>query len=142
MYKILLATDGSTHATKAAQYVKELCEKIPDANVTVVHVVDTGEFGSRLGPVPGRQEAVRQLLEQGQQIVDEAKRIIVAASKPVDTVVEIGKPAHVLCDIVGKGAYDLIVVGSRGRGSVGALFLGSVSNTVVGAACAPVLVVR
>lgn len=142
MYRILLATDGSAHATKAAHYVKELCGKIADANVTIAHVVDTGEYGRRLGPVPGRQEAVRQLLDQGQEVVDQAKEIIAPAGKPVDTVVDIGKPAQILCDIVGKGGYDLIVVGSRGRGSVSALFLGSVSNSVVEAACAPVLIVR
>jgi nucleotide-binding universal stress UspA family protein len=39
-----------------------------------------------------------------------------------------------------EGGYDLIVAGSRERGPVGELFLGSVSKAVVHAATCPVLV--
>src|SRR5512135_2992541 len=54
------------------------------------------------------------------------------------TLVE-GTPASVLCE-AGRHA-DLLVVGDRGRGRVGALLLGSVSRRVVAHAPCPVLVV-
>jgi nucleotide-binding universal stress UspA family protein len=41
-----------------------------------------------------------------------------------------------------EGQFDLIIVGNRGRGMVGRVLMGSVSNEVVQAATCPVLVVR
>jgi nucleotide-binding universal stress UspA family protein len=40
------------------------------------------------------------------------------------------------------GGVDLVVLGSRGYGPLGNVFLGSVSNEVVHAAPCPVMVVR
>ena len=41
-----------------------------------------------------------------------------------------------------KEKFDLIVIGSRGRGSIKEIFLGSVSNYVIHASKIPVLIVK
>ena len=41
-----------------------------------------------------------------------------------------------------KNKYDIIVIGSRGRGAIKEMFLGSVSNYVIHTAKIPVLVVK
>jgi len=50
-------------------------------------------------------------------------------------------PAAEIARVAEEGGYDLIVVGSRGRTSVGELLLGSVLNALVRRAPCPVLVV-
>ena len=53
----------------------------------------------------------------------------------------VGIPAERLTDLADDEDAELIVVGSRGRGAFKAAFLGSVSNSLVGVARCPVLVV-
>jgi nucleotide-binding universal stress UspA family protein len=53
----------------------------------------------------------------------------------------LGIPAERLAELADDEGADLIVVGSRGRGVFKAAFLGSVSNSLIGIARCPVLVV-
>lgn len=54
---------------------------------------------------------------------------------------ETGDPAAEISRVAEEGGYDLLVVGSRGRGAVGEVVLGSVSSDLVRHALCPVLVV-
>jgi nucleotide-binding universal stress UspA family protein len=55
--------------------------------------------------------------------------------------VAIGHAPERLAEIADEEDAELIVVGSRGRGAFKAAFLGSVSNSLVGVARCPVLIV-
>jgi nucleotide-binding universal stress UspA family protein len=52
-----------------------------------------------------------------------------------------GPPADPIVETARSGNYDLVVVGSHGRGRLGAALLGSVSTAVATQAGRPVLVV-
>jgi nucleotide-binding universal stress UspA family protein len=52
-----------------------------------------------------------------------------------------GDPAECLADVADEERAEMIVVGSRGLGAFKAVFLGSVSNALIGVARCPVLVV-
>ena len=60
----------------------------------------------------------------------------------VETYVERGAPGAVLCERAQALGADVVVVGSRGRGAIRRVLLGSVSSHVVHNAPCPVLVVR
>lgn len=142
MFKILLATDGSDHAVKATDQVKALCQKITDSQVTVVSVVDTGALIGLTGEGPQDALPTRGLYEAAGGYVSKAKTSIQQAGRPVETRVALGKPADIVCDIAEREHFDLVVVGSRGHGSLTNALIGSVSNKIIQKACAPVLVVR
>jgi nucleotide-binding universal stress UspA family protein len=55
--------------------------------------------------------------------------------------VAVGLPAERLADLADDEDAELIVVGSRGRGRFKTAFLGSLSNSLVGVARCPVLIV-
>jgi nucleotide-binding universal stress UspA family protein len=60
----------------------------------------------------------------------------------VETYIERGAPGPVLCERANTISADVVVVGSRGRGAIRRVLLGSVSSYVVQNAPCPVLVVR
>ena len=64
-----------------------------------------------------------------------------AALVDAERRVEVGVPAERLADLADEEDAELIVVGSRGRGAFKAAFLGSVSNSLVGVARCPVVIV-
>ena len=61
--------------------------------------------------------------------------------RDADPQTVVGDPAERLADLADDEGAELIVVGSRGRGAFKAAFLGSVSNSLIGVARRPVLVV-
>lgn len=78
-----------------------------------------------------REAAAQQLVAHGRQ-----------AGLPVSFMVWEGEPGQSIVDAAAAEQVDLVVVGSHGRGAVGRLFIGSVSEFVVRNAPCPVLVVR
>jgi len=55
---------------------------------------------------------------------------------------ETGQPRDVICYVTKEESPDLLVLGSRGLGSIERLMLGSVSDYVVHHCVSPVLIVR
>ena len=85
-------------------------------------------------------ELIEGARAEGQAAIDEALQQLpegmTAATRLVDAPV-----AQAILDEASQGGYDLIVVGSRGRGDAGSMFLGSVSHRVLHGTHLPVLVV-
>lgn len=73
---------------------------------------------------------------------DELKSLAKDAGVPVDTRVELGVPADVICELAERLSVDLIVIGARGLSPGTRWLMGSVSDRVVHHAPCPVLVVR
>jgi nucleotide-binding universal stress UspA family protein len=77
------------------------------------------------------------------ELADEAASVL--SSKGITSGAKVSSymdVARALSDEAEKGAYDLIVVGNRGRGKFRALFMGSVASGVANSAKTNVLIVR
>ena len=142
---ILLAFDGSDHAKSALKTAAAL-SKTFNAALHVVHTpqVDTppiliGSYVS-LVEAPPTQE---QIEEAGELIADMARNLAEEQGVTVEEVhlCSAGPSQDILATAEKTGA-DLIVMGRRGLGALGALTLGSVSLSVSrGATCACLTVV-
>lgn len=145
---IICGVDGSPESLQALRTAANLARRL-DVGLIAAHVADpTGATIAYdgAGGVSGLGRAPVLLTDP--EVEREAAARILARSV-VDADPEIaaeqrvlsGNPAESLADLADEEAAMLIVVGSRGRGAFKAAFLGSVSNSLIGIARRPVLVV-
>lgn len=135
--RILLATDlspASEGATREAMYLARDLH----ASLLIVSVIEAGTApsgGSRVQRMDQRR-AQRELAAQA--VVVRGREAGIQAR----FLVWEGEPGPAIVEAAAAEQVDMIVVGSHGRGTVGRLLLGSVSDHVIRNATAPVLVVR
>jgi nucleotide-binding universal stress UspA family protein len=135
--RILMATDGSAHAEEALKYARDLASR-DRAQVIVVHAF--APVPSYLGD-PWQDRAVARHVAAGHQIAMDAAQTLQEAG--LDVIVEVleGPPADAVLRVADVRQCDLIVMGSRGHGTLASLLLGSVSHRVLAHAKAPVMIV-
>jgi len=78
--------------------------------------------------------------ETGEQLAALKESLIVKGAGHVQMEILYGDPAQTILDHAKEG-YTMIVMGSRGRGLIKGLFLGSVSDTIVRCVEIPILLV-
>jgi nucleotide-binding universal stress UspA family protein len=133
--KILLATDGSEDARQATEAAVDLAGK-SGSELHVVHVWHD---------VPGFAHAFvkRELRRQGQEILDEQVQKIEASGGTVTRAhLRGGRTSDEVIKLSEELGVGLLVVGSRGLGTVRRILIGSHSEEIVHHARVPVLVVR
>jgi nucleotide-binding universal stress UspA family protein len=133
--KILLATDGSEDARRATEAAADLAGK-SGSELHVVHVWHD---------VPGFAHAFvkRELRRQGQEILDGQVQKIEASGGTVTRAhLRGGRTSDEVIELSEELGVGLLVVGSRGLGTVRRILIGSHSEEIVHHALVPVLVVR
>jgi nucleotide-binding universal stress UspA family protein len=139
--RILLATDGSSHAEKALEYARDLALR-DDAQVIVVHAVEPVPTYHSYQKVLWGDQILARLVAAGRKLANEAAQKLQEAG--VEVIVEVleGPPAGAILRVADVRQPDLIVMGSRGHGELASLLLGSVSHRVLAHTRAPVMVVK
>jgi len=141
MQKILLATDGSIGADRAAAVAADLSKAL-GASLTVLTVGGnpnlSREDTQRLYRAEG---AIGEILDDlSKQVLAQAvERIRQRGVAEAGTQAGWGDPAEVVIDTAREMQTDYVVMGRRGRGRLAGLLLGSVSQKV--ATLAPCVVV-
>ncbi|MDH3463306.1 MAG: universal stress protein [Acidimicrobiia bacterium] len=131
---VVAAVDGSDHTHRVVNAAREFAD---GGEIHFVYV-----SGSYIYPymVPAGHMIDFESVRQSQT---EAVWQTVGPLPPnADAVTLEGAPASTIVDYAKNVKADLIVVGSRGRGALGSLLLGSVSHGVVHASDRNVLIVR
>lgn len=140
--KILVAVDGSAYADRAFEMAANLAQKY-GSQLLVLHVVP-GSAGGKRTMMPASAHVSEARLDLGAQVVDAYR--IKAEEKSLQnatrTMLKRGDPAQVIIETARAEKCDLIVMGSRGRGALKQLLMGSVSHKVTNQAGCPVLVTR
>jgi len=146
MYKkIVVPLDGSATSDLALTTAIGLATSF-GAQLRLLHVVDEMAYSTGYDQFGGSSGAlVKAMREAGQQILDQAAKVAVAAGVPSDNVLFDQFGAH-LAETVADAARlweaDLIVVGTHGRRGMGRFFMGSGAEQIIRLAPVPVLVVR
>lgn len=138
MKRILIATDGSDGANLALDEGLGLAAET-GADALVVYV--RSRPASFLG-APYYQDVLVEEARHARAVIANAKLHATRFDVEVDYEVLEGAPVDAILGLARSRDVDLIVVGSRGLGTVRSLVLGSVSNALVHQADRPVLVAR
>ncbi len=137
--KILVPVDGSEHARKAVEFASDLGVQ-NGASVHILHIVSEHKIPDELTEFT-RSEHIEEppttayLKLVGNRILEAAKaQAQKKGVKEIETAVLEGDPSEAIIEFAKSGDFDMIVLGSRGLGSMKGMFLGSVSSKVCHAA--------
>lgn len=143
---ILLPTDGSRDAEKAAPYAARLAATF-DATLYVMYVVDVDAVSLSLGAEQldrletGRFAEMTEVHERAAGAIDRVRDVASREGMAIEPVIEVGVPHKAIVEFAEEGGVDLIVMTSHGRGGVKRALLGSVTERVARGTRVPVLVV-
>ncbi|MGD1152136.1 MAG: universal stress protein [Syntrophales bacterium] len=145
--KILVPTDGSRAARKAAMYAVDLAKQLK-ASVIALSVIDKRSFMSQT--VPARETA-RHVIEPIEDYLREAaegyageiKKLCDKNGVQSKTVITAGHPVEDIVKEASRAKANLIIMGSHGKSTLAAAVLGSVTYGVIHKETKiPVLIVR
>jgi nucleotide-binding universal stress UspA family protein len=140
MKRILVGVDGSEASQEAARLAAQIAIRF-GARLTLACVVPhlllpPDAYGLNI------EEVEQGNREYAEKVLADSLGKLGEAGVHAETLVLTGPPAESLAEAALSGDADLVVVGSRGRGAVARVFLGSVSDRLVHISTKPVLVAR
>jgi nucleotide-binding universal stress UspA family protein len=142
---IVCGIDGSADSQAALSFADQLARRL-GTRLVLAHVAEPAPvpyaaafpFGGSAGRIVVTEEIESQT-EAAERLLEQVA--LEAGLGDAERRVAVGLPGERLADLADEEDAEMIVVGSRGRGAFKAAFLGSVSNTLVGIARCPVVVV-
>jgi len=135
--KILVPLDGSKNSLRGldeAIYLARQCH----ATITGLYVVPLTK------PIIDSQISYieKHLLNNASKFMSKAKTHAAQNGIPFDDAIDYGDEGPKIINYANKKSYDVIVIGSRGMGSIKETFLGSTSNYVLHKSRIPILIVK
>jgi len=139
--RLLVPVDGSDPADTALEFA---LEEYPDADITVLSVIDPTDVGyGSVEAAPSTFERLQQSAEKRtKNVLDEAESRAAEHGMEVTRETVIGMPSRAIVEWAENNDVDGIVIGSHGRQGVTRVLLGSVAESVVRRSPVPVTVVR
>jgi len=127
---LLVCIDGSEHSIKALKYAVNFAESL-GSKITLLNVQERRlyDYSSKTAE------------EVAERILSKALNAVGGKGLEIDKKVEFGVPSDKIVEVAAKGNYELIIVGSRGLGTVRRFLLGGISDDVCNKAKCSVLIV-
>ena len=143
-HNILVAIDGSPHAERALAEAVDLAQRANAKLTVMTSVPDASSWllsGAAYSGGVDFEALARETEQEYAKLLDDAVDGL-PKDLSVTKLLARGRPGQTILDRLHSGDHDLVVMGSRGRGEVRAVLLGSVSHQVLNASPAAVLIVH
>jgi nucleotide-binding universal stress UspA family protein len=140
--RILVAVDFSLESERALEAAATLAKR-SDASVTVIHVRPASDLRAVVEQDRGDLVRLTPTMRRSGLAEHYRTRLEAAGRKFPNGTTRLlrGWPPGVIVREAARG-YDLVVIGTRGRGAVKSALLGSTAQEVLHRAAVPVVVVR
>lgn len=143
--RVLLATDGSEAAERAIELAGAISwpEGTQFRLVMAVEPIEHNLSAAWVLPAENNSDRrTKELEDAAQAVLGHAARELATTGMEISQRVMRGRPATKIVENAHHFAANLVIVGSRGHGTIASMVLGSVSAEVVDHAPCPVLVAR
>lgn len=138
--KVLLAVDGSGDASLALQTAVDMVNRT-NSELHVVHVGLISPFVQPDVMSPNQYEILKR--EAQARLDAETEKITAAGGEVTQSHLRMGRRAdEEIINLAEELEAEMVIVGSRGYGTLSRAFMGSDSDSIVRHAPCPVLVVR
>ncbi len=140
--KLLVAVDGSKSSLSAARYAAKLASSMRGHNhITLLSVHDDSALKLFKSYVPKGVigDFLRELSDKD---LAPSRKALDKAGIAHDMAIRYGDITAQILEEIQSSGCDMIVLGSKGRGTVKNLLVGSVAQKVLANASVPVLLVR
>jgi nucleotide-binding universal stress UspA family protein len=145
--KILVPSDGSKTAQKAARYAVDLAKQLK-ASIIILSVIDILSLIAQTGPLGETAfytiEPIEDYLKKAaEKYTREIKKLCDKNGVAAKISIKTGHPVEEIVKEAKRSKANLIVMGSHGRSALSATVLGSVSYGVIhNDTSIPILIVR
>ncbi|SEK48522.1 universal stress protein [Haloferax larsenii] len=129
---ILVPTDGSRHALRAAEYAGDLAATY-GATLHVLYVVDVRTTHADT-PLDDSESQTR-----GQKAVQTVADVASDHGVPVETEIRVGLPHQAIVGYSDERDVDLVVMGTHGTSGLERYLIGSVAERVIRLSDVPVM---
>lgn len=130
--KTLLAVDGSATSDRATDRLIQMVDNGMAIQLTVVQVQ----------PFMSIEAQAKHLEQYGQAAMASARARLDAAGIEYVTHIAMGPAGVRIVETANAGAFELVVLGTKGLGWVNTVLIGSVAKQVIEESQVPVLLVR
>jgi len=134
---ILVPLDGSRNSIRALKNAIVLAKQ-NDASITGLFVIQS--FPTEIGLM--KTMLGKALSRHYKHFMSIAKTMCTKKGIKFLDVVEFGEEGQTIVSFADHNNFDLIVIGSRGMGKLGEVFLGSTSNYVMHSSKIPVMIIK
>lgn len=140
-HNLLVSIDGSTHADRALSEAIDLATAGHGRLTLLTAVSRPPYWATSPATIPAIEPLACELARTAKESLAAAVKRV-PESIPVTTILSQKPIREALMERLRDGHYDLLVMGSRGRGALTASLLGSVSHYALNHSGVPVLIVH
>lgn len=140
MKRILVPLDGSETSTRALRVAAERA-RLTKGELHLLHVEPPMHY-EEIRLYEAHEDLAKVRAAASRRVLDAAAQVVASENVPHVEHLLRGEIAHTIADLVKAQNIEEVVMGTRGMGTLGALFLGSVAYRVVHLVHVPVTLVR
>lgn len=139
--KILLAVDGSSYTKKMLAYLTTHNELFSTNNEYTVFTVQVA-LPPRARAAVGKEIVAKYHLDEAEKVLAPVTKFLLRHGIDAKSSWKTGHAGESIANMADSGAFDLVVMGSHGHGTLVNLVMGSVTTQVLAHCKVPVLLVR
>jgi len=139
MLKTLIPVDGSDNSTRAVQFLMKQAEHCKEP--IEIHLLNVQH--SFPGTIKGvADQAKKHHHDEGMKALTNVRKLLDDAKLKYTYHIGVGEVGEIVAHFVNELKCDQVVMGTRGRGSVANMVLGSAATKVLHLVKVPVLLVK